>query len=245
MKKPNVKNNKLNEKVELKMKKKFDMEKIRRFVLEKIYECLESDSVCILSNLTALAQFSDIEFTEEELLFCKDIAELMEMSNSVNFIKELLEAEDENITKVKFDEFNHNFPHPQNRILGALYYEKSRLERTILLTYMTHKFPFLVQTTKKALEWYLSEIEWEDVLSDIIESFVNEEAVGITEHMSYFLANNFDWIINKIPVFDNEYEAQVWYHYARYMDGSYLEEHYEDEVQDFVNGFIDEYRYGR
>ena len=43
------------------MKKKFDMEKIRRFVLEKIYECLESDSVCILSNLTALAQFSDIE----------------------------------------------------------------------------------------------------------------------------------------------------------------------------------------
>lgn len=70
MKNPNVKNNKINEKVEFEMKKKnFDMEKIRKFVLEKIYECKEKNTMCLLASLGDLALCCDVEVYRRRIAF--------------------------------------------------------------------------------------------------------------------------------------------------------------------------------
>lgn len=225
------------------MKKKFNMEKIRKFVLEKIYECQEKGNIGMLATLRTLASQSDIEFTEEELFFLKDIAELMEISDSEDFIQALFEAEGEEIRTVEFDTLHHNFLFSVSPIMCDLEHVKKTLERTILVTYMTHKLPFLVQLTKDILEWHLSQFEWSDLLSDIMTTFANQEGVEITMHTAYYIKEQMNyWTVHDFPGFKNEFEENMWYHYMRYMTGSYLEEHYEAEIQAFVDGFINEYR---
>ena len=167
----------------------------------------------------------------------------MEISDSTDFIQALFEAEGEEITKIEFDNHSDKFLCPVSTTMQDLKRIKKTLERTILETYMTHKFPFLVQLTKNILMWHLSQFEWSDLLSDIMTPFANQEDVDITMHTAYYIKEDMNYsTVCDFPDFKNEFESNIWYYYMKYMSGSHFVKHYADEIQAFVDGFIDEYR---
>ena len=222
------------------MEKIFDMGKVIEVVLKAIKETRD--------NPRELSWELDFEYeettlTEEEQAYCKKVLNLIEINNSTEYIEKLFTAEGLDIFNVE-TEIAYNFTHSKNSHIRALFNEKWELEHEIERDYAIYKLPIIKELLDSFMEWYKTEIEYCDILSNLMDYLECGDRIDLYTVIADNVANNLHFTtLGQFANYDSDSEvSDIWEYAVQLIYGDYIEEHYPDIIDTFREEFIDTYR---
>ena len=222
------------------MEKRFDMGKVIEVVLKAIEENRNRPS-----NLSFELDFEyeETTLTEEEQAYCKKVLNLIEISNSTDYIEKLFTSEGLDIFNVE-SENPFIFTHSGNSHIRALFNEKWVLEHEIERDYAIYKLPIIKELLDRFMEWYKTEIEYCDILSNLMDYLECGDRIDLYTVIADSVVNSLHYTtLGQFANYDSDSEvSDIWEYAVQLIYGDYIEEHYPDIVDTFREEFIDTYR---
>ena len=187
--------------------------------------------------------YEDTTLTDEEQAYCKKVLNLIEVSNSTDYIEKLFAAEDLDIFNVE-SENSIIFSHSENSHIRALFNEKWELEKEIKRDYAIYKLPIIKELLDGFMEWYKTEIEYSDILSNLMDYLECGDRIDLYTVIADNVVNNLHYInLGQFANYDNDSEvSDIWENAVQLIHSDYIEEHYPDIIDAFREEFIREYR---
>lgn len=202
-------------------------------ILEHIRECHEGHPTAIKFGLS-----------EEDAKYCGKVLDFMVLSNSVDFIGELYNAEGEELIYV-YDKTKDIYEGSNNKIYKTLSEERNALRKEITRDYIFHSLPAAKELLDKFMEWFKTEINYSYMMSDYIDML---DCGGWSDIMSY-VGNYVTGIAReetKITDFTDYEEDSVmgdlWNKLCWLIDGDFLWEEYDEILMSFREEFIEQYK---
>lgn len=218
----------------------FDMGNVIEVVLKAIEETRDNPN-----RLSWKLDFiyEDTTLTEEEQAYCKKVLNLIEISNSTNYIEKLFTAEGLDIFNVE-SKNPFIFTHSGNSHIRALFNEKWTLEEEIKRDYALYKLPIMKECLDRFMEWYKTEIDYDYVLSDFIDSLECEEEISLVDIILGYVESELHGApINRFTDYSaDSIEGELWEHMSQVIYGDYIYDNYWHIVLEFKKEFIREYR---
>ena len=218
----------------------FDMGKVIEVVLKAIKETKEDP--CKLSWELDF-EYEDTTLTEEEQAYCKKVLNLIEISNSSEYIEKLFTAVELDIFDIESN-IPFVFTHAQNNHIRDLINEMWNLQEEIKRDYAVYKLPYMKELLDIFMEWYKEEIDYDYLLSSVIDRLECEEMVNLDTAILDFVESE----LHETPSYrftgypSDCIEGEIWEYFARLIDSDYIYENYWHIVSEFKKEFIREYR---
>lgn len=222
------------------MEKRFDMGNIIEVVLKAIEETRD--------NPRDLSWKLDFEYeettlTEEEQAYCKKVLNLIAISNSTEYIEKLFTAVELDIFDIE-SKTPFIFTHSENNHIRDLVNEKWVLEQEIERDYAIYKLPYMKELLDIFMEWYKEEIDYDYLLSSVIDSLECEEMTSLdTVILDYVESELHETPISRFTGYSADFiEGEIWECFARVIDSDYILNNYWHIVSEIKKEFIRQYR---
>ena len=218
----------------------FDMGKVIEVVLKAIEETRD--------NPRELSWELDFEYeettlTEEEQAYCKKVLNLIEISNSSEYIEKLFTAVELDIFDIESN-IPFVFTHSGNSHIRDLVNEMWNLQEEIKRDYAVYKLPYMKELLDNFMEWYKEEIDYDYLLSSVIDSLECEEVTSLDTVILDFVESELhETPISRFTGYSADYiEGEIWECFARVIDSDYILNNYWHIVSEIKKEFISQYR---
>ena len=222
------------------MEKIFDMGKVVDYVVKAI----ENSKVEGIKEIEYALGFDTEEvMTEQEQEYCKKISSLIEISNSTEYVEKLFTAEGLDIFDIS-PLYPDNLLYFNNEHIRELRMKKVELEWELKRDYAIYKLPYMKELLDNFMEWYKEEIDYEYLLSSVIDRLECEEMVNLdTVILDYVESELHETPISRFTGYsDDSTEGEIWEYFAGVIDSDYILTNYWHIISEFKKEFIREYR---
>lgn len=219
---------------------KFDMGKVVDYVVKAI----ENSKVEGIKEIEYALGFDTEEvMTEQEQEYCKKISSLIEISNSTDYIEKLFTAIELDIFDIK-PSYPDNLLYFNNEHIRELRMKKVELEWELKRDYAIYKLPYMKELLDIFMEWYKEEIDYDYLLSSVIDRLECEEMVNLDTVILDFVESE----LHETPSHRftgypaDSTEGEIWECFAGVIDSDYILNNYWHIVSEIKKEFIREYR---
>ena len=222
------------------MEKIFDMGKIVDYVVKAI----ENSKVEGIKEIGYALGFDAEEvMTEQEQEYCKKISSLIEISNSTDYIEKLFTAKELDIFDID-PSYPDNLLYFNNEHIRELRIKKVELEWELKRDYAVYKLPYMKELLDNFMEWYKNEIDYDYLLSSVIDSLECEEMTSLdTVILDYVESELHGTPIQRFTDYSTDcIEGEIWECFAGVIDSDYILNNYWHIVSEIKKEFIDTYR---
>lgn len=222
------------------MEKIFDMGKIVDYVVKAI----ENSKVEGIKEIEYALGFDTEEvMTEQEQEYCKKILSLIEISNSTDYIEKLFTAIELDIFDIK-PSYPDNLLYFNNEHIRELRMKKVELEWELKRDYAIYKLPYMKELLDIFMEWYKDEIDYDYLLSSVIDSLECEEMTSLdTVILDYVESELHETPICRFTGYSaDSTEGEIWEYFANLIDSDYILNNYWHIVSELKKEFIRQYR---
>lgn len=222
------------------MEKRFNMGNVIEVVLNAIKETKEDP--CKLSWELDF-EYEETTLTEEEQAYCKKVLNLIEISNSSEYIEKLFTAVELDIFDIESN-IPFVFTHAKNSHIRDLINEMWNLQEEIKRDYAVYKLPYMKELLDIFMEWYKEEIDYDYLLSSVIDSLECEEMTSLdTVILDYVESELHETPISRFTGYSTDFiEGEIWEYFARVIDSDYILNNYWHIVSEIKKEFIRQYR---
>ena len=216
----------------------FDMNMVVKYVVKAI-----KDSEGDIRELKYALTYDNMEImTEQEQEYCAKLLHYMELAGTMDFVKDLYNAEGTDIFEV-VAKLNSWLGYSDNPTFYDQDVTMRNLETEIKYEYALYKLPILKDLLDSFFEWYKSEINYDYALSDLMAVLECGDRVTMDGFILYYIENAIaeSDLSDFTDYEDDSIEGIAWDNFKIIVGFEYIEKNFEDNLYEFKREFLDRF----